>query len=504
MYKVLKADKDSYITDRVVKGVRTHSASVGAAGSLDLFKLYGISSSGSIPNIELSRLLVHFDLDPLRDLVAAGKIDTSNPSFFCTLKLFDVFGGQTTPQNFTVIVHPLSRSFDEGIGRDIVFYSDHDVCNFLSGSRTQGSWVLSGAAAGGHVTGNIDYITTATLNGITSSLGATQLFVTGEEDLEIDVTTIISATLSSILPDEGLRIALTSSLEEDNHTYFVKRFASRTAYNQDKHPRLLVGFDDSIQDDSLDLVFDSSGSLFLYNYIQGTLANLVSGNVDVTGSNGLVLKLETAISAGFYNLIFTGSQHQLGENFVVGTYSSSVFISSSDSVLATKLAESGSVNFTPIWGSLDGTVAYHTGSIITAYPPRRGSVMMASKPYVVTILGLSSDYYTNEEASIRVNIFDRSLPNVVAVKIPVILPGSVIRSVYWQVRDNDTGLVVVPFDDVKNSTRVSSDGAGMYFTLDMSNLTSGKTYVIDVMIKTNGTSYRYKNVSSVFRVNDTQ
>jgi len=159
MLKILKADKDAYITDRIVKGDRMMSGNVGAAGSLDLFKLYGYTSSGSVPNVELSRLLVHFDLEPLRDLVSSGRVDTTNASFNCTLKLFDVYGGQATPDHFTVAAYPLSRSFDEGLGRDVVYYADIDACNFLTSSNAQGTWYVSGCGLGGAVSGAVDYAT---------------------------------------------------------------------------------------------------------------------------------------------------------------------------------------------------------------------------------------------------------------------------------------------------------------------------------------------------------
>lgn len=502
MYRILRADRDAYITDRIVQSERVVSGNVGAAGTLDLFKLYGLAVSGSLslPLAELSRLLIHFDLDPLRDLVTDGKVDLSNPSFNVTLKLFDVFGGQPTPSNFTITLHPLSRSFDEGLGRDVVYYGDHDVCNFLSGSREQGPWILSGANQGGHITGSVDYITTAIIDGVTSSVELTQLFTTGEEDLEVDVTTIVSATLAGDLPDEGFRIALTSSLEEDTRSYFVKRFASRTAFDDSFHPQMIVRFDDSIQDDSLNLTMDSSGTLFLYNYAQGTLTNLLSASTDITGSNSLLLRLETAISGGFYDLVFTGSQHNLGDTAVAGLYSASVYIPSTDATIAAKFATSGSVIFTPIWGSLDGTVPYLTGSRLTVYQPTRGNVNTGPKRLMVSVTGLQPSHDVDEEVALRVEIMDRTSPRVIAVKTPVVLPGEVMRDVHYQVRDAETGTTVVPFDTVWNSTRVSSDGRGMFFTLDTSSLTDGHSYVIDVMITQNNVQQVYRAASPVFRV----
>lgn len=502
MYRVLWADKDAYVTDRFIKDSRVVSGNVGMGGSLDLFKLYGVTTSGSINYYELSRALIHFDLDPLRDLITAQAIDITNPSFNCTMKMFDVYGGQTTPRNFTLTVHPLSRSFDEGLGRDVVYYSDDDVCNFESGSRAQGEWILSGCGAGGHVTGSVDYITSMVLDGVTGSVEMTQLFVTGEENLEIDVTTIVSATLAGDLPDEGYRIAYTGSIEDDLRTYFVKRFASRTAYNEDYHPRLIVRFDDSVQDDSQMLTVDSSGSLFLYNYTQGQPANLVSGGTEITGSNSILLKLETAVSGGFYNLVFTGSQHTVGQNPVVGVYSASVIVPGDDLTIAGKLTASGSVLFTPIWGSLDDTVSFHTGSKLSAYPSTRGGAALKTNRYVVNVLDVEHSYRTNDETWLRVNIFDHTSPMIKLVKTPVIMPGIVIRDVHYQIRDASTKEIVVPFDTTYNSTRVSSDEEGMYFRMDLASLRDGRSYMIDIMIDENGAQQVHYGASAVFRVSD--
>jgi hypothetical protein len=502
MYKIIKADKDAYITDRVVDGERMTSANVGAAGSLDLFKLYGFTSSGSNPNIELSRLLVHFNLDPVRDLISTNKIDVTNSSFACTLKLFDVNGGQPLPRNFKIVVHPLARSFDEGLGRDVVLYGDSDSCNFLSGSRSQGAWILSGANSGGGSLANVDYITSIISEGITSSLEMTQTFTLGNEDLSVDVTKIISASLASIIPDEGFRIALTSSLENDHFSYFVKRFAARTAYNSDKRPQLIVRFDDSIQDDTNELTFDSFNTIFLYNYVQGRLQNLYSASTMITGSSSLVLKLQTEISGGFYDVMAFASQHKLGNIPVNGVYSASIMVSSTTPEIVAKLAQSSSIKFTPIWRSLDDTVSYLTGSNVFIYPSDRGSMILEPKSYIVTITGIKPEFVPTESTTLRVNIFDASSPKLFKVKTPVITPGVVVRDVFYSIRDQATDQVMIPFDQVKNSTRVSADSVGMYFKLDVSNLTPGRAYIVDILINTNDNEQIYRGVSSVFRVSN--
>jgi len=505
MYKVLRPSKDTYITDRVVKGNRQYNANVGAAGSLDLFKLYGTTSSGSVPNVELSRLLVQFDLQPLRDLVSEGKIDPGNASFKVKLKLFDVYGGQPTPSNFQVNVHPLGRAFDEGLGRDVVYYSDSDASNFLTSSWSGGQWLVSGCGLGGGLPGTVDYVTASTNVSNGASLLSSQLFVTGEEDLEVDVTLAVSATLAGALSDYGFRISLDDALENNQHTYFVKRFASRTAFNSDKRPRMIVKFDDSIQDDSQSLVFDTPSNLFLYNYVRNVPGNLTSGSslAPVTGPNSLVLKLTTEISGGWHTLVFTGSQHAYGIFPVVGVYSASVLLPSTDAVLLSKLAQSGSVKMTPIWGSLDDTVAYLTGSSIDLRASSRGPTSVNSHPFVVTVHGMQNRYFSDEKTVLRVHLFDITSPSVLtATRLPIEHPGSVIRDVHFQVRDDVTGLVEVPFDTVTNSTRLSSDASGMYFKFDMSNLTPERTYVIDIMVIMGGDRRVFKSASPIFRVSD--
>jgi hypothetical protein len=513
MYKVLKADKDTYITNRFIKTAGSGSfrtgSNVGSAGTLDLFKLYGVTlAPGSAdPNLELSRLLIHFDLQPLKDLITQGKLNSNKSNFNCTLKLFDVYGGQTTPANFDVFLFPLSKSFDEGLGRDVVYYSDFDAANFISSSLSDGAWLVSGCGFGGGAEQSCDYITASTILGNTN-LAASQHFATGEEDLNINVTTIVSATLAGILPDSGFRLSLGSQQESDRYSYFVKRFSSRTAYDTSKHPHLIIKYDDSVQDDSQILKFNSNSSIFLRNYEFGEPSNILSGSslTAITGSNSLLLRLVSQRSdgSGSYSLYFTGSQHSDGLNFITGLYSASFTIPSTDVILKDELIKSGSVIFTPIWTSLDKSVAYFTGSNVTAYPPERSNKAIDFKNYVVSTSGLQTLHRSDENVLVRVNIFDHTSPYIKLTKRPIELPGIVTRKAYYQVRDITTNETVIPFDKTYNSSRLSSDYDGMYFNLDISNLVVERSYVIDIMLNVGGTQKIFKSVSNVFKVSDIQ
>lgn len=490
MYKVFRADKDTYVTDRVIKSIRSTGANTGIAGSLDLFKLYGSTFTGSSPNVELSRLLLHFDLTSLTDMVTAGTIDYSNSTFFAKLQLSDVYGGQATPDNFTVTVSPLSKSFSEGHGKDVVYYSDYDAANFITASSGN-YWILSGCNSPGATGSSCDYFT--------GSVATSQYFTTGEENLNVDVTTAIRAILTGTIPNSGFRIALTPEEETDVRTYFVKRFASRHAYNEEKRPKLVVGFDDSIRDSSQGMTLDSNQTLFLYNYDHG-----VPTNLSVTGLNCIALKMRMPISGGFYEVAVTGSQHYSGINPVTGVYSASIYLSSSNANVVSALQSSGSIiKFTPIWGTLNGTTAFFTGSQIPVIAATRGSKFLSPTKFVVTATNVSNEFRIDETPVIRVNIFDHTSPFVTVVKTPVESPGSlqgIASDAFYRVRDVATDYVAIPFDTTKGSTRLSSDSAGLYFKLDVANLDVNRSYVIDVLLIVGGVSQHYSAVSPVFKV----
>jgi len=129
MHRIISASKDTYITNKIIGNkFRATDANLGQAGSLDLFKLYAESLSGSDTTpIENSRLLIKFDLESIITMHNDKKIDVGDASFKAELRLHDIYGGQTTPKNFHIICFPLAKNFTEGVGRDVVNYSDLDA-----------------------------------------------------------------------------------------------------------------------------------------------------------------------------------------------------------------------------------------------------------------------------------------------------------------------------------------------------------------------------------------
>lgn len=509
MYRRLKASADTYITDKIISDKRKKEANVGKASTLDLFKLHNVTKSGSAADVtELSRILIKFDLSELKALTGSI-LNYAHPSFKCYLKLFDVYHGNPTPSNFNVEVMPLSRSFYEGIGRDVEYFGDVDTSNFLTASYSDAPslWFAEGANRKGTLgASDIDVIIEGDLsdgNG-TQNLIVNQQFSNGTEDLNVDITTIVSATLAGQLPDHGFRISLSSSMESDDYTYFVKRFASNDCSDDTKKPKILVKYNDSVQNHISDFYFDLSGSVFLRSFGRsGVAKNLISSSYQtITGNDSVLLKLVTTGSAGtLITSSFLGSQHSIGSLFVTGVYSASFALSSYESQYSALLKKSGSVTFEPVWSSVDGTVGYHTGSSFTMNRLNKQSFIELKQRLSINTMNLHSSYRQSDAPTIRIHVDDAER-KVVASRIPLEKKSLIFTNMYYSIRDAMTNNVIIPFDTTEDtkSTILSVDEKGMYFKLYMTDFDPGRSYILDIMLKDTSSEQVFSNVGGAFTV----
>lgn|SRR3990167_11461836 len=505
MFRRLKSVADSYITNKIINNsYRAEDSATGGAATLDLFKLYSESTiSGSTNPIELSRLLIKMDLDPLRALTGSV-LDISHSSFNVKLVLKDVQGGQTYPPTpFKVILYPLSKSFDEGLEcRDVVSYADIGVPNFLTASVANGSadlWVASGCNAGGKSGNpNIDYIYS---HPVVGALHAEQTFTDASSDLELDITTIVSATIAGIISDHGFRISYSGSFETNQSTYFIKRFGSRHVNNGRISPKLLVKYNDAINDNTSDSFFDLSGTIFLANQPRGQLAHIISGNTSITGNNSLLLRLESGSQCIFK---ITGSQHKIGVNFVTGVYSASFAIPSNKKrALRVELQSAGSATFDAYWSSTDQSVPYLTSSLVIR-EINRSSFNNTPARVVLSMPNLRDEYSITEIPRLRVYA-QKVNDNLKATKLPLEGKSEIYNKMYYRVRDAYTNDTIIPFDadgtGEKNATLLSTDTGGMYFdAYFISDLIIGRVYAIDLMVKTLGVTQVYDNLGVRFKI----
>jgi hypothetical protein len=507
MYRILSASHDTYITDKIINNsFRAKDANVGQAGTLDLFKIHNETTlTGSKEQFEISRALIKFDLTPVTDMQNDGTIDINSSNFKAILQLHDIYGGQTTPSNFHLIVFPLSQSFDEGSGYDVSQFEDIDATNFITASVTAGTatlWNRQGALASGSLgdTG-IDVIVSGALEGPsgtnTVAIAQLQYFEEGTEDLYVDMTTFVSGVFSSQITNHGLLIAYSGSYEQNDKTYYVKRFASRNVANTAIRPKLILKYDDSIHDNHQDFIFDVTSSLYLNNFHYDSAANILSGAAAtaLTGNECMQLKIESGSFKKTYNV----SQAKRGVKTLTGMYSASFAISSFESTLRDDLLYSGSITFREIWGSTDGTVSFLSSSL-TINNNSRNAYENKHQSLLVSLLNLRESYDSDDVVKIRVFSEDRNR-DVVFNKLPLEKKSQIYHEMYYRVRDFQTDDIIIPFDTVSKSTRLSTDSSGMYFEFYVSSLPRGRTYVFDFLIKKNGFDTIITDAASKFRVN---
>ena len=532
MYLILTASSDAYIQNKIIGSTyRSTDANTGRSGTLDLYKLYGETklpptetavspfaldndSDGAVEtSIELSRLFVKFDYAKLISQ-ASENMDVREASFKAYLSLKTVSAGQFTPKDFTVDVLPLAQAFDEGVGKDVISYRDLDSCNFITASisgDTVNLWNSPGAGALGALgAANLDAYNTANLGDGVVNIKASQTFNTGEENLWVDVTHLVSASLTGQITNHGFRVAFKPSEETDSTTRFVKRFASRHAKNPYLRPGLHVIWDDSIRDNSNNAVFDHSNTLYFQNYLRGLEQDLKIGATTYNGADCLRL----VISSGSFSL--TSNVSSVTSNTTdtnrPGLYKASFTINSdNDSIVRQgqgyldKISDfaikSGSLKFTTEWKTPGaGSITVHTGSITLNQTDRYQGNFTSRKPHVSTV-NLNSEYKHSDVARIR--LFGRDINAEYNEKY-----GSVPQKrkpvgydlVAYSVIDALTEDAAIPENKTHNGTRVSTDYYGMFFDLDMSILHPGRSYYLSFSVVERGTTTVIRDKNLTFKV----
>lgn len=465
----LPAEKDTFITNKTIRNSFSASdANTGYAGTIELFKLYGESTYPTTESIELSRALVKFDFDKIRELTGSYANLISAGKFF--LRMYDVKTTSTVPSNFNVIVFPMKKTWTEGVGLDVVEFEDLGSANWIS-SSDNATWDCVGAS------GTSDIYETS---------GTYQLFPDGTEDMYLDISTICSQTLAGIISDYGFLVSLSGSEETDSETRYKKIFFSRHSAFEETRPRIDFLYDDSIRDHRKNVVFDSTRSIYLYNMMDGAFYNLFSGTTELTSANQISVKIwQTATNAihGHY------SDSRYATWIRTGIYSMSFYLDSFSNALSHSAFFDKSASFLDYWkfDTSDAKHCFFTGSFDVA-PNKRINYLSPIKNYKISMENLASEYKSGDEIFIRVFVQDcspayRRSRSYVAREDETILT---FDNMHWRVRNLNTGEIIIPIDRTYNSTRLSYDGAGMYFKFFTDCLSVGDMYKFEFSIIENG------------------
>lgn len=449
--KKFYATADTTITNAYKENLtqRGTDANMGLSDSLEVFFIYGQTPDPDAllaDKLEESRILIKFDTDAIMDYY-----DNTFPTDVkFVLKLANAVHPFTLARNYDVNVYALAEGFSEGNGLDMESYKDEDVANWTN-RVVSTAWTTAGALQG------------------TETLIGTQRFDTGEEDLEVDITTHIQNIFSGTT-DNGFAIvmdgALTSGAQEQN--FYTKKFFSRSSEFFFKRPAIEARDANTNSDDrgkfykASPFVADNEQNIYLYNSIGGVRTNLV-------GTVALELFEDEALTTSITTGVIT--------NVATGIYKAAVTVP--NTVTVSTIYEK--------WTADGNTVKTGAITLLSREPETDASDI----EYVIDITNLKTSYTRQETAKFRIYTRQKDWNPTIYTVASNEIENLIVEKIYYKIVrlvDEETVLDYgIGTDDTNNEhTLVSYDALGSYFDFDMSLLERGYMYGIKLMFSING------------------
>ena len=496
------ASADTTITNAFEAGMtaRGTGSNMGYADSMEVFSIYGqLSASIDLADgsttvargqsQELSRFLINFPMSTVSTDRTAGTIPASGSVGFY-LRMFNAETPFTLPQDFNLVIVPVSRSWVEGAGLDMDNYQDLGNANWINATTTP--WTTVGG----------DYLTGVKYN---------VSFPLGYEDIELDLYDLVERWMRDlsepagpgIFTNYGLGVHLTSSQEAyysaSNDTevlnvftgsvlnntggatesYYTKKFFSRSTEYFFKRPLLEARWDSRVEDDRENFYYSSSAAplvdnlntIYFYNYVRGKLTDLpgvgtgvlnvslYSSSADLpTGS-----ALEMAVGGDVVAALDTNAT---GGWVETGIYSCSVSITAASSRL---------LGIHDVWHS--ESVQYFTGSFYPELIPTYDAAPTFTR--ITSCTNLKKSYSRQDKARFRFFVRSRNWSPTLYTVATANNPTDIITSASYSIhRVADNYPALAYGTGSQYSTYLSFDKDGNYFDLDMSLLDSDYMYEI--------------------------
>ena len=477
------ASADTTITNAYEAGLVTRGtgSNMGYADSLEVFSIYGQESGSNGQSQELSRILIQFPIDTIKANRTANKIPASGSVSFY-LKMFNAETPWTLPQDFNLVVAPVSAAWLEGAGLDTDNYQDLGEANWgLRQAST--SWTNVGG----------DYLTASNYN---------VAFPQGYENINLDVSDTVERWIAGTDPafanNYGFGIHLTasqeayfsSSLGSDSgsiiqntvgakQSYYTKKFFARSTEYFFKRPVLEARWDDRTTDDRENFFYSSSlapaadnlNTLVFYNYIRGRLVNIPAageGNLLVSfysSSDGSPTGSKLVLPAG-------GDVASALDLNATASYTSAGLYSVS---LALTAAATPLLAIHDVWHS--GGVEFFTGSFYPELVPTYDSAPTFDR--ITSCKNLKKSYSPQDTARFRFFVRSKNWSPTLYTVATANNPTDIITSASFSIARVTDDYTAIPYGTGSDySTYLSYDKEGNYFDFDMGLLEAGYMYEI--------------------------
>ena len=313
----------------------------------------------------------------------------------------------------------------------------------------------------------------------------TQVFSTGFEDLEVDVTKIVERWLGNDWTNYGFGVKLTTALEQAQRSYYRKKFYGRDSEFFFQKPVLEARWNSARKDDrgyfyassSLVPPSDNLNTLYLYNRVRGRLRDYPIA--PTSASIRVSTHIDTQItSAPVYKLADT-----------TGIYFANIAVETTVSTVR------------DVWYS--GSVGYHTGTVAVKTFAALG--YNPEDTYVLSMPSLRKEYRKSQTH--RLNLYVRQKnwsPNIYTQAVRASIPSLIIPSASYQLRRSIDDLKVVPYGTASATmhTQLSYDVSGNYFDLDTTYLEAGYLYDIQYSFYDEENGWEEQPYKFKFRVVD--
>ena len=475
------ASADTTITNAFKASLllRGTGSNMGYADSLEIFSIYGQTSTGSVgtKSQELCRTLIQFPINLISSDRSSGNIPASGSVKFF-LKMYNAETPFTLPQDYTLIINPVSSSWNEGSGLDMDEYSDIGAANWISASTTA-AWTTIGG----------DYGTQEyEVN-----------FPQGYENIELDVSGLVEKWMAGTFTNYGVGIRLTGSEEAyfssstgantanlihnpsgATRSYYTKKFFSRSTEFFFKRPLIEARWDSRTIDNRGDFYYSSSlapaadnlNTLYIYNYIRGRLKDIPS-----VGTSKILISLYSGSATTPYGTKLKlaaggGVVTDLDTNITGGWVSTGIYSAS----FALTAAANPLTKIYDVWHS--GSVDFLTSSFLPAAFPRYGGA--PTFDYVSSVTNLKPRYSSNETARFRVFVRKTDWEPTIYTVATNTITTQVLPSASFSVVRVTDNLSAIPYgtSSTTKHTYLSQDVTGNYFDVNMNLLEKDYAYKI--------------------------
>jgi hypothetical protein len=477
MLKKYIASKDTTITDAygISKLSRNIYSNMGMADSLEVFANYNYIEE-DLYESEKSRILLQFPIDSIILDRSLNKIPESGSVDFY-FYLYNVEHPDTLPEKFTLVVSPISRSWDEGYGKDLDSYGDPGF-----GSQGLGAnWIYSSSSSLGLVAWNSEG------GDFYADPHYEHYFPIGTEDLRINITPLVEKWINGTIPNYGIGVYLTSSQEENPSriSFYTKKFSARNSEYFFSRPTIEAVWDSSIKDNrnnfhvssSLVSEQDNTNTIYMYNYVRGVLKDppLTTMYVRLFDSDG------NEITTVEPNYPVTASKHS------TGVLSASMIVDTTASVMYDRWYFNVADEHV-----FDGEIRIDSPGV---------SSINTQHEWEINLTNLKPIYSSQENPRLRLYSRRRNWhPNIYnqAIYEPTL---HIIEECYYKVVRLADDLEVIAWGTGSYYTKLSYDMSGSYFDFDMRLLEPGYAYKFEFIIA-DGSSYDKHQNTFKFRVEE--